>query len=222
MSRQKVSFLIIIMIACTLCVNTAKSQTVDSNKFAFNLGGEYGAVTSFERASHNTALGFTGQMQYGAANGIAITLTAGFYALQSKTVTSYNTYIYATPYMVTPIFNVVQTQTAKFYIFPITLGFKGFILKHFYIAGDAGIAVNKANDSGSDSGSDKYILSPGLGYATKVWEIGIRYQMFLGESGIIYDGQSIGGHSQSYNYGILGLHFSFNPAALLTTAMRHN
>jgi len=218
MNRQKVSFLIITVVACTLCVNTAKSQTVDSNKFAFSLGGEYGAVTSFERASHNTALGFTGQIQYGAANGIAITLTAGFYALQSKTVTSY--YI---PYIVTPTFNnTIQTQTANFDIFPVTLGFKGFILKHFYIAGDAGIALNKANDSGSDTGSDKFILSPGLGYATKVWEMGIRYQMFLGESGIIYDNQSVGGHSQSYNYGILGLHFSFNPAALLTAANRPN
>lgn len=58
---------------------------------------------------------------------------------------------------------------------PVKLGFKGFVIgKEVYLLGEAGAAF----DVTSDESQTSVILAPGIGYATDVLDLSLRYEFF--------------------------------------------
>ncbi|MDI9256959.1 hypothetical protein [Flavobacterium sedimenticola] len=58
---------------------------------------------------------------------------------------------------------------------PTKLGFKAFVLRDkLYLLGEAGYAVTVTNDYHENS----FIISPGIGYATDIIDISLRYEYY--------------------------------------------
>jgi hypothetical protein len=61
-------------------------------------------------------------------------------------------------------------------IIPVKVGLKAFIANNIYLTGEVGAGF-EVEDGG---GPVKLILSPGIGYASKHWDAGAKYENFSG------------------------------------------
>jgi hypothetical protein len=157
-----------------------KAQTTPLNKFRFGVGVEGLLPTGRLHDYSNVGLGGTARLQYGVTNNIALTLTSGYYNYFGKEIPGGADGKY-------PSFGVV----------PVKAGAKAFISDGFYFSGEVGAGfATKDEYATSDGGkSTKLILAPGLGYATKSWDIGARYENFSG--------------GNTSNYGTIGLRIAY-------------
>ena len=105
-------------------------------------------------------LGGTARIQYGLTNSLAITLTSGADHFFSK---------------VNP---ATGNKFNSFGIIPVKAGLKEFFIPSFYVAAEAGVAVEET-DSGA--GNTKFLLSPAVGWANNHWDVGIRYDHYSGQ-----------------------------------------
>jgi len=167
-----------IALALFVCSN-ARAQSVPASKFRFGIGVD-GLVPIGNTADvANFGLGLTPRLQYGISDKFALTFTSGIYHFFPKTV-SY------------PASGSFPGFTAKYKsnIIPVKVGFKYFVGGNFYVAGEAGVSFEV-----SEGGQSKHFLwSPGIGYATKKWDIGARYENFSGSH---------------YSDGIIGLRVAY-------------
>ncbi len=74
-------------------------------------------------------------------------------------------------------------------IIPVKGGLKLFIKDGFYVMGEAGAGFETRYFKDT-----KLILSPGVGFATRKWDFGLRYENFSG---------------QRNNYGLVGLRVAY-------------
>jgi hypothetical protein len=161
------------------------AQSTPKSKFRFGIGVD--ALTplgDFHNYQSNFGLGVTPRLQYGLTDRVALTFTSGFYRFFSKT--------YEYGGMNDPIKTLPQD------IIPVKLGLKAFITKNIYLGGEIGAGF-ETNNTGSYTGNGngrntKLIASGGIGYASKNWDIGARYENFSG------------GKTQ---YGTLGLRIAY-------------
>lgn len=156
----------------------AKAQTASPNAFRFDIGLD-GGLNTGSGAIFKTTIGATARLQYGVSKNFALTLTSGYYDFMGNSG-------YKSMGMV-----------------PVKLGFKAFLISGFYFSGEAGagfetqnhtVFVNYINQYSQTSQTTKLILSPGLGYQTRLFDFGIRYESFSGNSN---------------NYGLAGLHIGY-------------
>jgi hypothetical protein len=72
------------------------------------------------------------------------------------------------------------TQTYKAHwdmdLIPVKAGIKAFVTSHIYVSAEAGIGF-QVDNGGGDS---KWMAAGGIGYATKHWDFGARYENFAG------------------------------------------
>jgi len=173
--------------AAAIFVGTnVNAQTTPANKLRFGIGVEAGIPTGDIHDYSKFELGGTGRLQYGVNNNVALTLTSGYYNFFGKTYTSSVT---------TPTGTATSTFKARSLgMIPVKAGVKAFVSDGFYLSGEAGAGfeVHPTIDGGDKN--TKLILSPGLGYATKSWDIGARYENFSG---------------QGNNYGLVGLRLAY-------------
>ena len=155
---------ILVAIALFVCSNV-NAQSVPASKFRFGIGVD-GLVPVGNTADvANFGLGLTPRLQYGVSDKFALTFTSGIYHFFPKTLTY-------------PEFGYFPGSSAKYKsdIIPVKVGFKYFVGGNFYVAGEAGVSFETAK-----GGQSKHFLwSPGIGYATKKWDIGARYENFSG------------------------------------------
>jgi hypothetical protein len=145
--------------------STARAQTVNTSKFRLGIGIDALVPVGNTATVQNFGLGITPRLQYGVSDRFAVTFTSGIYHFFPKTVS----------YPASGSFPGIQTQYQS-NIIPVKVGFKAFLGDNFYLSGEAGLAFEV-----SESGSTKHFLwSPGIGYATKRWDIGARYENFSG------------------------------------------
>lgn len=142
-----------------------KAQTVDANKWRLGIGIEGGIpVGSNITGFSNFDLGGTARLQYGLGKDLALTLTSGYYSFFAKdqTVTVNGVSVTSTP--------------SNLGIVPVKVGLKYFFAPSFYLGGEAGAGfeTNYAKDT-------KLILSPALGWASKSWDVGVRYENYSGQ-----------------------------------------
>ncbi|MEO7212459.1 hypothetical protein [Mucilaginibacter sp.] len=148
------------------------AQTTPQGKFDFNIGVDGLVPTGkLQKYSSNFGLGITPQLQYGLTNRLALTFTSGYYRLFGKT---YDSRGYIDPY-----------KTNHQDMIPVKLGLKAFITSNIYIGAEVGVAFQTNVGIGSNIGYEtgrntKLILAPGIGYATKSWDFGIRYENYSG------------------------------------------
>ncbi|MFD0749710.1 hypothetical protein ACFQZS_06125 [Mucilaginibacter calamicampi] len=169
-----------VLVALTLfiCVN-AKAQSVPASKFRFGIGVEGLLPVGNTADVANFGLGLTPRLQYGLSDKVALTFTSGLYHFFPKT----RTY---------PEYGYYPGAVSKYKsdIIPIKVGVKYFVGGNFYIAGEVGAAFEVA-----ERGQSKHFLwSPGIGYATKKWDIGARFENFSGNN---------------YSDGIIGLRVAY-------------
>ncbi len=74
-------------------------------------------------------------------------------------------------------------------IVPLKLGIKAFFAPQVYFGAEAGAGVETVS-----GGNTKLLLSPGLGWANKTWDINARYENFSG---------------QGNSYGLVGLRIAY-------------
>lgn len=180
MKTKTSKFIGAITIALALFVcSKVNAQSVPASKFRFGIGID-GLVPVGSTANvANFGLGLTPRLQYGVSDKFALTFTSGIYHFFPKTVTY-------------PQFGYFPGFTAKYKsdIIPVKVGFKYFVGGNFYVAGEAGVAFEVADGGGRDH----FLWSPGIGYATKKWDIGARYENFSGNH---------------YSDGIIGLRVAY-------------
>ena len=164
--------------ACTaaaLFIGTnVSAQSVPQSQFRFGVGADALLPVGNLKNTANFGLGITPRLQYGIADNVALTLTSGYYHFFNKKI-------------VIPGVGTMQNDLA---IVPVKLGIKAFVLPHIYIGAEVGVGFEVANGGGAT----KLIASPSIGYASKHWDVGARYESFSGNG---------------VNYNILGLRVAY-------------
>jgi hypothetical protein len=155
----------------------AQTTTAPPSAWRLGIGLEAGAPTGNAHDFSNFELGGTARLQYDASKSFAITLTSGYYNMFGKNVS-----------VVTPG-GVVTGKASDLGIVPVKAGIKAFLAPSFYFGAEAGAGFETIT-----GGNTKLILSPGIGYASKSWDIGARYENFSG---------------QGNNYGLVGLRIAY-------------
>jgi hypothetical protein len=163
--------------------SNAKAQTITPDKFRFGLGVEGGAVTGDAHDYSNAYLGGTARLQYGVSNNLAITLTSGYYNLFGKDVPG------------------TDSKYQSLGMVPVKAGIKWFFTPSIYFSAEAGAGIEtktfayqgEIDDRPSETNT-KLLLSPGLGWASKHWDVGVRYENYSG---------------QDFNYGVVGLRLAY-------------
>jgi hypothetical protein len=173
-------------LSIALALFTAKNvnaQTTPADKWRLGVGLELGRPIGNAHDISNFELGGTARLQYGLNNSTALTLTSGYYNMFGK---SYQ------PLYLTPGGFVTGDGKVKYHdlgIIPVKLGIKSFLAHRLYFGAEAGAGFETISN-----GNTKLILSPTIGYATKVIDLGLRYEGFFG---------------QGNNYGLIGLRVAY-------------
>ncbi|WP_183560779.1 hypothetical protein [Mucilaginibacter sp. SP1R1] len=134
-----------------------QAQTTPANNFTLGLGIETGLPTGVARLGTNFTLGGTARLQYGVTNTFAVTLAAGGYHFFPKLRPG------------------TDTRYGSYGELPIKVSVKEFFVPNIYVAGEIGVAYEKLEQGW---GPHRLDLSPGLGYANKTWDVGVRYENF--------------------------------------------
>lgn len=162
--------------------SNVKAQTITPDKFRFGVGVEGGLATGSAHDFSNAELGGTARLQYGLSNNFAITLTSGYYNFFGKDEPGTN----------------VKYQSLG--MVPIKAGIKYFYTSNLYLGAEVGAGIETKTflpqgiDENFANKDTKLILSPALGYATKHWDVGVRYENYSG---------------QSNNYGLVALRLAY-------------
>jgi hypothetical protein len=163
-----------------------KAQTTPANALRFGVGLETGIPTGNAHDISNFELGGTARLQYGVNKNVALTLTSGYYNFFGKTYSQSVTTSTGT--------STVSFKGRSLGMIPVKAGIKAFVSDGFYISGEAGAGFEVHPIVAGGGKDTKLILSPGLGYATKSWDVGARYENFSG---------------QGNNYGLIGLRIAY-------------
>lgn len=151
--------------------SNAKAQMVSANKVRFGIGVEGGVATGNAHNISNLELGGTGRIQYGLTNNLALTLTSGYYNFFGKNDA------------------LLGVKYQSLGIVPVKLGIKAFFAPNLYFGAEAGAGFEtkafglvKGENNADFQKNTKLILSPAIGYASKSWDVGVRYENFSGQN----------------------------------------
>lgn len=164
--------------ACLLGAN-ANAQSNDS-KFRFGIGVDGLIPVGNLTNTVNFGLGITPRLQYSVNNKFALTFTSGFYHFFTKKI------------YLTEGLGAGSSIENDLDIIPVKAGVKYFVLPNIYLAGEAGASFEVENGGGPV----ELILSPSFGYASKNWDIGLRYENFHGEN-------------YNYSFAVIGLRVAY-------------
>ena len=142
--------------------NASAQSTASDSKLRFGIGAEVGVPTGNMKEVSNIAAGATARLQYGADEGLAWTLTTGYYNFFGKNVD------------LAPGATVKATDLG---MVPLKLGVKGFFADNLYFGAEAGAGFETKGFKDT-----KLILAPAIGYANQKWDVALRYENFSGQS----------------------------------------
>jgi hypothetical protein len=138
-----------------------KAQTNPANVWMISIGADAGLPTGNLTIGSNFVLGGTARLQYGISNSLAATLTSGADHFFSKEIPGTN------------------VRYNSFGVIPIKAGLKQFFTPSFYLGLEAGVAFEQV-DSGH--ANTKFLVSPAVGWGSKHWDVGIRYDNYSGQN----------------------------------------
>ncbi|MDB5112703.1 MAG: hypothetical protein JWR67_3817 [Mucilaginibacter sp.] len=162
-----------LFIGSSVKAQTTTSTTAASSPWRLGIGLEAGAPTGNAHTISNFELGGTARLQYTITDKFAWTLTSGYYNMFGKEVPG----------------TAGNAKYQSLGIIPVKVGAKVFFAPSIYFGAEAGAGFE--THGGTDT---KLILSPGLGWASKSVDVGVRYENFSG---------------QSNNYGLVGLRIAY-------------
>jgi len=159
-----------------LFIGTNANAQSDS-KLRFGIGAEVGVPTGAAHDGSNIYAGITPRLQYGADEGLAWTLTSGFYNFFGKSVNG----------------TAGSVKYGDIGMVPVKVGVKGFFAQNIYFGAEAGAGFET-----NKGGNTKLIVSPGIGFANQKWDISARYENFSGQ-GVNY---GLAGLRVAYGFGL--------------------
>ena len=164
--NKKTKFFAVALTALALFMGVqANAQSIQKGKLQFGVGVDGLVPVANLTNTTNFGLGVTPNLQYGITDKIALTFTSGIYHFFPK-----------------DLYFQFQSQSYKYHnkldLIPVKAGIKVFIASHIYVAGEAGLGFQV--DSGH--GDSKFLASGGIGYASKHWDVGLRYENFSANS----------------------------------------
>ena len=150
-----------------LFTTNAKAQTTPPSAWRLGIGVEGGLPTGDLHTTQGWDLGGTARLQYGIDKNVALMLTSGYYNFFGKDYT-------ATIVTGTSV-TTISAKAPNFGLVPVKAGAKVFFNSPIYVSGEAGAGFETVS-----GGKTRLLLSPGLGWANKSWDIGARYENFSG------------------------------------------
>lgn len=172
--NRKFIYLFTALFATLILFSTnSNAQTTPPSKWRLGFGVEGGLPTGSIKDYANFELGGTVRAQYGLKKGLALTFTSGYYNFFAKKI---------------EIPGFGTTRPDDIGIIPVKVGIKSFIGDSFYWGAEAGAGFE------TPGGPVKLILSPAFGFASRSWDVGLRYENFT-ESG--------------HNYGMVALRLAY-------------
>ena len=158
--------------------STVKAQTVPKDALRFGIGVEGLLPTGNLHDISNVGIGGTARLQYGIADNLALTLTSGYYNFFGKKIGN------------------TDIKYPSFGMVPVKAGIKAFFTNNLYFGAEAGAGFETKDFYADAEGkkNTKLILAPGIGYASKSWDVGVRYENYSG---------------QDNNYGTVGLRIAY-------------
>jgi hypothetical protein len=184
MKNMKKMMAIAVAALAIFVTTTVKAQTTPPSAWRLGIGVEGGIPTGNAHDISNFELGGTARLQYGASKNVALMLTSGYYNFFGKDIPDLGNIKYKSLGMI-----------------PVKAGVKAFFAPNVYVSGEvgAGFETSAFGDFSGDQTAGlekdtKLILSPGVGYATKSWDVGVRYENYSG---------------QGNNYGLVGLRIAY-------------
>lgn len=157
-----------------VCFTTSvKAQTTKPGGWSFSIGIEPGIPTGNATDISSFEIGGTGRLEYNASADVAVMFTAGYYNFTGKADPNHSGINYTSLGMV-----------------PAKVGVKYYVAPGFYIDGEAGFGFDTNYENHT-----KLLVSPGVGYAAKSFDIGLRYENYSG---------------QSNSFGLLGLRAAYS------------
>ena len=155
------------MAAALFFTTNVKAQTVDKSAWRFGVGVEGLLPTGNLHNLSNIGLGGTARVQYGVSSNLALMLTSGYYNYFGKAIG-----------------DGTDTKYPSFGLVPLKAGAKVFVDGGFYFSGEVGAGFETRDVYADNNGNKdtKLLLSPGLGWANKSWDVGARYENFSGQS----------------------------------------
>lgn len=167
-------------VAVLFASNVAKAQsTTPPNAWRFGVGLEGLLPTGGQiKDIANAGIGGTARLQYGINNNVALTLTSGYYNFFGKE----NTSRFTNGTQVVEVTN----KAIDFGLVPVKAGIKAYLSDGFYVAGEVGAGFETKDAyrgvTGEFNGkATKLILAPGIGYSSKSWDVGARFENFSGQ-----------------------------------------
>lgn len=133
------------------------AQHTPKGEWQLAFGAETGLPSGRMKKYSDFELGATVRAQYGLSEHFILTFTSGYYNFFSKKIE-------------VPGQGIIKPRDIG--IIPLKVGIKSFLTNRFYVAAEAGAGYE------TPGGAVKVILSPGIGYATSSWDIGLRYENF--------------------------------------------
>lgn len=158
--------------------NVKAQQSTSFGQVRFSVGAEVGAPTYQARSLSSVMAGGTGQLQVGLSNNLAAIATSGFYNFFDKT----------------SMVNGVSVKQPGLGVVPVKVGLKGFLGNGVYFTAEGGTGFETSKDDATNQKDMKGILAGGLGYSMQSWDVGVRYESFMG---------------QHFDYGIIGLRVAY-------------
>ncbi|MBD1394428.1 hypothetical protein [Mucilaginibacter glaciei] len=177
MNTQKKFFAILLTASALFVGLQSNAQSIEKSKLRFGIGIDgllpVGSLTN----TTNFGLGITPRLQYGISDRFALTFTSGIYHFFPKDVLiQYGSQSYKARYDLDVI--------------PVKVGFKAFVTSNIYVGAEGGIGFQVDNGGGDT----KFLGSGGIGYASKKWDVGVRYENIPGNG---------------YRNGIIGLRLAY-------------
>ncbi|WP_454802769.1 hypothetical protein [Mucilaginibacter phyllosphaerae] len=148
--------------------NVAHAQTIGSG-VRFGIGVEGLLPTGNLHDISNVGVGITPRLQFGVADNIGLTLTSGYLNYFGKEIGNTN------------------VKTKSYGMIPVKAGIKAFVSQNIYLSGEVGAAFETSGFGEFKGGPDydtntKLLASPGIGWANKSWDVGVRYENYSGQN----------------------------------------
>jgi hypothetical protein len=170
-------------VALFIGTSNVNAQSTPKNALRFGVGVEGLLPTGNLSDISNVGLGGTARLQYGVADNLALTLTSGYYNFFGKKIGN------------------TDVKYPSFGMVPVKAGIKAFFAQNLYFSAEVGAGFETKDDYRYSTGelegngkATKLIASPGIGYASQKWDVGVRYENFSG---------------QDNNYGTVGLRIAY-------------
>ena len=171
-------------VALFIGTSNVNAQSTPKSALRFGIGVEGLLPVGDLRDVSKVGIGITPRLQYGVADNLALTLTSGYYNFFGKKIN-----------------DATDVKYPSFGLVPVKVGIKAFFTQNLYFGAEVGAGFETKDDYRYATGetdhngkATKLIASPGIGYASQKWDVGVRYENFSG---------------QDNNYGTVGLRIAY-------------